>query len=225
MAIPLKEFSMDAFKTLKSRQEAEIIVKKSRFIGIAFPCDSVELFEKEVERIQNKYSGARHYCYGYRLIEENIINERYQDDKEPSGTAGLPILEVIRHHDLLQCAVVVVRYFGGTLLGTGGLSRAYSDAARDAINASEVIRQIEALECEIVADYHFSGKLEYFLNSENIPIVDTDYTNHVVYTVVIKKEQYDLLDHQVKNIGSNQIEFYTRRDVSGYFEGKDFIEQ
>ncbi|WZL82545.1 YigZ family protein [Vallitaleaceae bacterium 9-2] len=214
---------MERFTTLKNQQEAEIVVKKSRFIGIAFPCDSVDVFEKEVERIQRKYPGARHYCYAYRFLE-NIINERYQDDKEPSGTAGLPILEVLRHHDVLQCAVVVVRYFGGTLLGTGGLSRAYSDAARDALAASIFITQVKAVECEIRADYHFSGKIDYYLNTENIPVVDTQYADQVTYTVVVEKEQYDQVENDLKNIAANNIQFVYMRDVSGYYEGKDFIE-
>lgn len=214
---------MDRFTTLKNHQEAEIVVKKSRFIGIAFPCDCVDVFEKELERIQRTYPGARHYCYAYRFLE-NIINERYQDDKEPSGTAGLPILEVLRHQNLLQCAVVVVRYFGGTLLGTGGLSRAYSDVARDALLASTFITQVQAIECEIIADYHFSGKIDYFLNTETIPVVDTQYADQVTYTVVVENDRYDHLDQALKNMGANQIQCIRMREVSGYFEGKDFIE-
>ena len=214
---------MESFKTLKQKHEVEIIVKKSRFIGIAFPCDSVELFEKELESIRIKYPGAKHYCYGYRFIE-NIINERYQDDKEPSGTAGIPILEVIRHHKLLQCGVVVVRYFGGTLLGTGGLSRAYSDAARDVLNGANIVRHVHALECEVIADYHFSGKLEYFMNSEKIPILDTKYTDYVKYTIVVEQDNYDYVNNSIKNLGSNQIQINVSRKVTGYYEKNTFIE-
>ncbi len=208
---------MDTFKSLKTHQVIENNVKKSRFIAIAFPCDDVEVFEKELDRIQRKYPGARHYCYGYR-IQEQCVNERYQDDHEPSGTAGLPILEVLRHHDLLQCGIVVVRYFGGTLLGTGGLTRAYSDAARDAVVAATLVEHVEACEIDVVCDYHISGKVEYYLKTNQVTVIDTEYTHQVVYQILIEKKKVNQVEKELMALVGGQIRFEKSVDVTGIRE-------
>lgn len=213
---------MNSFKTILNRVEILNHVKKSKFIGIAFPCDSISDFEEKLSLIKKHHSGANHHCYAYR-ISESILIERYQDDKEPSGTAGVPMLDVLKGQDLRECGVVVVRYFGGTKLGTGGLSRAYSDACRDSLELADIVSKEEAYYVTILVDYHTSGKLEYYINSNKIALMNTEYNNNVSYTVAIPTVNYDMFANEVNELTNGQGELTKSDSLIGFFNKSEFI--
>lgn len=130
------------FKTVENCKEAIVIDRKSKFIGNCFYVESKEEAEAIISNVRKKYVDARHNCFAYRVLEEDGVLERQSDDGEPSGTAGGPMINILKKRDIVNCLVVVTRYFGGILLGTGGLVRAYSEAASQAIGSGmEVFKE------------------------------------------------------------------------------------
>lgn len=127
------------FKTVQNCDEIIIIEKKSKFIANVFYVESVNEAEKKISDIRKLYPDAKHNCYAYRVFENDMVIERQSDDGEPSGTAGAPIINILKKRDFINVLVVVTRYFGGILLGTGGLVRAYSEAVIQAIGSGEEI--------------------------------------------------------------------------------------
>ena len=130
---------INAYITVARSSREETVINKSRFIGYAAPCISESEALAFLQSVREEHKTATHHCYAY-IIGENSGIMRYSDDGEPGGTAGLPMMDVIRARNIVNCCVVVVRYFGGTLLGTGGLVRAYSQSAQSALNAAGIIR-------------------------------------------------------------------------------------
>lgn len=167
--------------------QGEIEEKKSRFIAHVFPVATEEEAAAQLEHIRKQYWDARHNCYAYVIGSQNIT--RCSDDGEPSGTAGRPILEVILGEELHDILVVVTRYFGGTLLGTGGLVRAYSKAAKEGIAASTVAVIRHGRELRLVTDYNGAGKLSYLTAQWDVYVVDTVYTDNVTMKVYVPEEE------------------------------------
>ena len=196
---------MNEIRTIIEEVKDEIIEKKSRFIGCFFPCDSAPSFEKRLQEIKKEHPQARHHCYAYRMMEQ-IVNERYSDDREPAKTAGFPILEVLKGKDLLNCAIVVVRYFGGTLLGTGGLSRAYSEASVAAVSKAQIVLQEEALCFWIGMEYSLLNKLDYFIEKEELVVQEKKYDEKVHYELVLKKESSEMVLEKIKDLMNGQVQ-------------------
>lgn len=171
--------------------EGEIVEKKSRFIATVLPVDQEEEALEFIEKMKKKYWNATHNCYAYVVGDRHEI-QRYSDDGEPGGTAGRPMLDVLLGEDIHNVAVVVTRYFGGTLLGTGGLVRAYSSATKAGLASSVIITKIPGFKLRITTDYTGLGKIQYILGERKIPILDTVYTDKVEMQLVIpavQKEQ------------------------------------
>jgi uncharacterized YigZ family protein len=198
-------------------------VKKSKFIAVLLPCDSIAFFEDALIEIKNEYPKASHYCYAYRIVE-SVLMEKYQDDKEPSGTAGVPILEVLKGRDLIQCALVVIRYFGGVKLGTGGLSRAYSDAAREVMSHAEILIKEEAIYLETQVDYHYCGKLDYLIASEKLALTDIIYNEKVTYKISVRVAQANRIISDLTEITSGKVSIKESKAVMGFFGENTFIE-
>ena len=129
---------MEKFRTILQNATSEIEEKKSIFIANIFYVENIEEVERQMKGIKKKYFDARHHCYAYRIIEQAGIKEKQSDDGEPSGTAGAPILNILQKNELINVVVIGTRYFGGTLLGTGGLVRAYSDATLKGLSAAKI---------------------------------------------------------------------------------------
>lgn len=214
---------MESYKTLLKQFEVNNEVKKSKFIGIIFPCNDIEAFENGLLQIKKEYPKASHYCYAYRIMD-NIILERYQDDKEPSGTAGIPILDVLKGKELLQCGLVVVRYFGGTKLGTGGLSRAYSEAAIDVVNLAELVVKEEASYMYIEVDYHYSGKIEYYVSSNQVPLLDTMYQTKVEYKIALRTKDVESIVEEFNELTNGQNQIRVDKSIMGFFGENTFSE-
>lgn len=166
---------------------AEIVEKKSRFIADVFSVSTEEQALQILEKVKKQYWDARHHCWAY-VIGDEQIQERCSDDGEPSGTAGKPILEVIRGNDIHNILIVVTRYFGGTLLGTGGLVRAYTQASQEGIAASTIITKTQGYKLKIKTDYTGLGKIQYLLGQRGIQIVDSVYQDNVEIFIYISKE-------------------------------------
>ena len=182
----------DTFFTITNSGTDEIVEKKSRFIGYAEPVASEEEALAFIEKIRKKHYDARHNCYAFAIGNENTLL-RFSDDGEPSGTAGKPILEVITGNQVVDICIVVTRYFGGTLLGTGGLVRAYTEAAKVALNAAGIKKKYKIKEVDITTNYNDSGKISYLLNNEDVIIAGTEYTENVRFTALIPVEAVDML--------------------------------
>ena len=136
---------MEQFYTIKNNIEAEIVEKKSKFIANLIKVESKEEAEEKIQEIKKKYYDARHNCVAYRVLEEGKVEEKASDDGEPSGTAGGPMLNILQKNNLSNVLIVVTRYFGGILLGTGGLVRAYSEALQKAIEESTLIMKVSGI--------------------------------------------------------------------------------
>lgn len=175
---------VEAYKTIDQGGSGEIVEKKSRFIATVRPVESEEEALSFVEEMRKKYWDARHNCYAYVLGERQEVM-RCSDDGEPSQTAGKPMMDVLTGMGLTNVAVVVTRYFGGTLLGTGGLVRAYSSAVQEGLKNSVLIDKCWGTMLEIETDYNGIGKLQYLFGQRQIPMMDSEYTDKVKFTVLV----------------------------------------
>jgi uncharacterized YigZ family protein len=193
------------FQTILEEHVAEIVEKKSRFIAQAFPVSSEEEALVAIEQIKKQYWDARHHCFAY-VLRGTVCIERFSDDGEPSGTAGKPILEVIKGLGLENVLVVVTRYFGGTLLGTGGLVRAYSSASRECLAHSSIITRIQGFKLKISADYALYGKIQYLLAQKEVPIVETSYTECVNCIVFVPEEEEGAFQKMLVEETNGQVE-------------------
>lgn len=185
-----------AYKIVYNGGTGEIVEKKSRFIANVFPVSDEEEAIVLIEKIKKQYWDARHNCYAY-VIGINAEKQRCSDDGEPQGTAGRPMLDVLLGQGLRNVLVVVTRYFGGTLLGTGGLVRAYSQAVREGVEASEVVLKCPALKMHIYTDYNGVGKLQYIMSSNEINVIDTTYTDNVEITAPVPAEMYQMIENKI----------------------------
>jgi len=179
----------ESYRTVAHYGEDNITEKKSRFIASVKPVETEEAAVEFINEIRSKYPDARHNVYAY-IIDENNIS-RYSDDGEPQGTAGIPVLNVLQKEKLVDTAVVVTRYFGGILLGTGGLVRAYGQAAKLGIVNAETVERTLCSVIEIKADYTLVGKIQYIISSGGYIIENTVYENDVTFTVCVKLADSD----------------------------------
>ena len=172
---------LERYKTLRREASREIVIKKSRFIGYAKPVASEDEAIQYIEEIKKKHWNATHNCSAY-VVGERDEHQKASDDGEPSGTAGKPILEVIKAQGLKNVVVVVTRYFGGIMLGAGGLIRAYTDGAVAGIDAAEPIVQVLHREVLVDVDYTWYGKIENELRGRGIRVGDVGFTDRVLVT-------------------------------------------
>ena len=173
------------YKTLKQEAHDEFIVNKSRFIGYACPCQTEEEALAFLKQIREKHRDATHNCYAY-VIGENAGIMRYNDDGEPSGTAGMPMMEVIKARGVVNCCVVVTRYFGGILLGAGGLVRAYSHGCAIALNAAQVVKMQLSRRLLLDVPYPLWDKVSYAMKSLPLLVEDTAFGASVEATVLVR---------------------------------------
>ena len=185
--------------------EGEIVEKKSRFIATVKPVHSEEEALAFIAELKKKYWNATHNCWAYVIGQRQEL-QRCSDDGEPQGTAGKPMLDVLLGEELHDTAVVVTRYFGGTLLGTGGLVRAYSKAVQEGLAQSLIIEKQLGSRLTIETDYNGIGKLQYLLGQRGIPIVDSQYTDVVKTTVLVQEGKIqELLEAVTESTGGKAV--------------------
>ncbi len=187
---------LETYKTVLEGGTGEITEKKSRFIATVRPVKTEEEALAFLEEMKKKYWDARHNCFVYS-VGLNREYTRCSDDGEPSGTAGRPMLDVILGEDIYNVAVVVTRYFGGVLLGTGGLVRAYSKAVQEGLAASRIIEKRRGIALKVTTDYTGIGKIQYIAGERNIPILNSEYTDKVILELLIPSEDVDAVQKAV----------------------------
>jgi len=189
---------MEDYKTVLKDAEAEMIERKSRFIGYCRPVKNQDEAIDFINEIRAIHRQATHNVYAYVLREDNIM--RYSDDGEPAGTAGVPVLEVIKKEGLTDICVVVTRYFGGILLGAGGLVRAYGKSAKLGIDEAKRVEKIYCKLYLVRCDYSTYGKLEYTINTEGYILKDCAFENDVCMTVGVKPDEENAFLKSVADI-------------------------
>lgn len=204
------------YRTIYQGGEDEIAEKKSRFIATVIPVENEEEALEFIEKTKKKYWDARHNCFAYVIGERGQL-QRCSDDGEPNGTAGKPMLDVLLGNELRNVAVVVTRYFGGTLLGTGGLVRAYSGAVKAGLEASVVITKIMGVKLHIETDYTTFGKIQYILAQRELKILDTVYTDKVELEVLVPKMELEQVMHAITE-GTNAQADMTPEEECYYAE-------
>lgn len=196
---------MDNFRTIKAKGSHEIIINKSRFICSMKRTDTEAEAVEFIEKIKSEHPKANHNCFAYLIGNTNSI-QRMSDDGEPSGTAGVPMLEVLKKQQLKNTAVVVTRYFGGVKLGAGGLIRAYGSAVSEAISTIGLIEKQMNQLVSVEVSYHLSGKLQNTLEQSPYLIQSIDYTDTVLFNCIVKIEDVDQFMNEVTNWTSAQAE-------------------
>lgn len=204
------------YRTIYQGGEDEIVEKKSRFIASVIPVENEEEALEFIEKTKKQYWNARHNCFAYVIGERGQL-QRCSDDGEPNGTAGKPMLDVLLGNELRNVAVVVTRYFGGTLLGTGGLVRAYSQAVKAGLQASVMITKILGVKLHIETDYTTFGKIQYILAQRELKILDTVYTDKVELEVLIPKTELEQVMHAITE-GTNAQADMTPKEECYYAE-------
>ncbi len=192
------------YKTVKHDASDELIEKKSRFIGYCRPVATQEEAIDFINEIRTLHRQATHNVYAYILREDNIM--RYSDDGEPAGTAGVPVLEVLKKEGLTDVAVVVTRYFGGVLLGAGGLVRAYGKAAKLGVDAAVRIEKLYSSIYLVKCDYSTYGKIEYAINTNGYILKDSSFENDVCLTIGVTEGCEDAFIKNIADISNGTAE-------------------
>lgn len=191
----------DDIRIITEDASAELTEKRSRFIAQLHPISSEEEAVQYIERIRKQYYDARHNCYAY-VVGETAMIQRFSDDGEPSGTAGRPILEVLLANSLTGCVLIVTRYFGGILLGAGPLARAYGQAAALAVAKAKETGSCQKLctgrTITVQCDYNSLGKLQYLLNQNDIPPMETLYGENVTLLLAVEDEKAAMICEKIK---------------------------
>ena len=188
------------FKTINQNATGEFVEKKSKFIANIFYIETIEDAEKKIKEIRKKYFDARHNCYAYSIYTKEGIINRFSDDGEPSGTAGAPMLNIITSRNLTNVVVIVTRYFGGILLGTGGLVRAYTNATQEGLKKITEIEMDNGLEVEIEVSYSNFEKFKYYLKHNEIKLIKSEYFENIISIIEISEEKMKLMEINKKNL-------------------------
>ncbi|MDQ0352912.1 putative YigZ family protein [Alkalibacillus filiformis] len=209
---------LEYYLTVKNEGKHEINIQKSHFIGHIKRTETEEEAQAFIQKIKKEHASATHNCSAYMIGEQNLI-QKAQDDGEPSGTAGVPMLEVLKQMDLKDTAIVVTRYFGGVKLGAGGLIRAYSNSTSEAIRQIGVVKRSLMREVIITADYGMLGKLENELRNHEQLIENIDYAEQVSFHVLVPVSEVDSFKGWIIDFTSDQVEMrdgekkYIERDI------------
>lgn len=194
------------YKTLKQASSDEFIVNKSRFIGYAAPCQTEEEALSFLRSIREKHKDATHNCYAY-VIGRNAGIMRYSDDGEPGGTAGLPMMEVIKAQGIVNCCVVVTRYFGGVLLGAGGLVRAYTQGCAVGLKAAGVVimEPSQRYICEVA--YPLWDKVQHAMRTLPVQVLGSEFTTAVTFTLLVREKDAGQLLENLTRVTDGRFDF------------------
>ncbi len=194
------------YKTLRKEAADEVIINKSRFIGYACPCETEEEALAFLQKIRTKHKDATHNCYAY-IIGRNAGIMRYSDDGEPGGTAGLPMMEVLKAQGVVNCCVVVTRYFGGVLLGAGGLVRAYTQGAVIALKAAKVVvmEPSQRYLCEVA--YPLWDRVNHALKTMPVQLSGSEFTTAVAFTLLVREKDAETMLSDLTHLTDARFEY------------------
>lgn len=211
---------MDSFRTVFEPAQAEIVEKKSRFIATVIPAEKEEEAERLIGELRKQYWDANHHVYAYR-IGLSKMTERASDDGEPARTAGFPVLSLLQKEDIRNVCVVVTRYFGGTLLGTGGLVRAYSKAAQEALQQAPVITKELYLAYDLRLDYTLLGKMQYTFSQHQWSVLDTQFEDSVCMHLLIPQNERENFIKTVQDASGGKLEpVFSKTVLAAYLRGQ-----
>lgn len=209
---------MIKFKTILEKElSAEIVEKKSRFIATLFYVNSVEEAEEKIKIIKKRYYDAKHNCFAYIVNDDKVFIKKSSDDGEPSGTAGAPMVEILEKQGLANLLIVVTRYFGGILLGTGGLVRAYSDSLKKALEKATIVELEQGFELDVELDYSNFEKFKYYCSKNNINIINCTYLDNVICKIELNEIEKEKLENDFYNqniLKINKINEVRRRNIT-----------
>lgn len=208
-------------KIIKNGQ-GEYIEKKSKFIAHIFNVESEQQAAAIIAEVKKKYWDARHNCYAYILGNKGEI-QRFSDDGEPSGTAGKPILEVLSGNECSNCLCIVTRYFGGVLLGTGGLIRAYTSASKEALDDCLTGELVEGVHAYLDADYNYVGKIQHLCTQYDITVVNTEYSDNVIFELMMEKQVRQKFEKALTEMSSGSIGLREIKEVKMYRDGRGIL--
>lgn len=192
-------------RTIKTITHSKFREKGSKFLGHLFPIDSEEAFNKQLQNIQSQFPDATHHCYGWRLYPNNI-KEFAQDDGEPSGTAGLPILNQLKSFDMVNCGCIVVRYYGGTNLGTSGLINAYGKAAKRCLSKASLLQLVPTANFKISYPYNQQTHIDQLKNQFDLKEIDAQYLEEITLKMACRSKQADDFLSALKQLTHKGIE-------------------
>ena len=195
-------------KTILANSSSELDVKKSKFIANIIKITDEQDAKEKLNQIRKEYSDARHNCYAYIVYDNETKTkiEKSSDDREPSGTAGIPMLTLLQTNNLVNVLIVVTRYFGGILLGTGGLVRAYTDSSKQALEAAKIIELQYGEILEYYIEYDEFEYFKYICEKNNIEIINTEYSNNIKAIIKLKEEDKSLFStYKCRIIEKNAI--------------------
>ena len=207
---------MEEFITIENNVVSEFVEKKSKFIGNLFYIESSKQAEEIIKETKKKYFDAKHNCIAYRVIENGQIIERFSDNGEPQGTAGAPMLNILQKNNLVNVLIIVTRYFGGILLGTGGLVKAYQKSLMLALEDCKKITKVLGESLEVKLAYSDLESFKYYCKNNKINIVDIDYKEDVVCKIELEEDKKVKLleDYEIKNIKLNNIKELDKKYIN-----------
>ena len=208
---------MKKFITIKENSYDEFVEKKSTFITHLVRITSEEEAREFIQKMKKKHYDATHVCSCYVVGDNNEIT-RANDDGEPSGTAGAPMLDVLVKNEIKNVCATVIRYFGGTKLGTGGLVRAYGGSVINALKNATLVERKDALEIRLELDYSLNGKIEYEIEKTNFIVNNLEYTDKIIYTIYVMEEDYDSFQSWIANLTNGQFKILSTHEKQLEFD-------
>ena len=211
---------MKKFITIKENSYDEFVEKKSTFITHLIRVTSEEEAREFIQKMKKKHYDATHVCSCYVVGDNNEIT-RANDDGEPSGTAGAPMLDVLVKNEIKNVCATVIRYFGGTKLGTGGLVRAYGGGVINALKNATLVERKDALEIRLELDYSLNGKIEYEIEKTNFIVNNLEYTDKIIYTIYVMEEDYESFQSWIANLTNGQFKILSIHEKQLEFDIKN----
>jgi uncharacterized YigZ family protein len=203
----------EQIKTIKDFRQTSIKEKGSEFMAIVYPVDNEETGLNQLNEIRKKYFDASHHCYAYKLKSRE---QKYSDDGEPNGTAGLRILNAIEHFDLMDVLLIVVRYFGGTKLGVGPLGKAYYNSSIEVLEKSEILTKILFQRIEIEVDFNFISQVHRVISQFSAIISDSQFTTKATFKCFVRPNDFERINIELTNLTNGQI-FISQKSDFYYF--------
>ena len=211
---------MKKFITIKENSYDEFVEKKSTFITHLVRVTNEEEAREFIQKMKKKHYDATHVCSCYVVGDNNEIT-RANDDGEPSGTAGAPMLDVLVKNEIKNVCATVIRYFGGTKLGTGGLVRAYGGGVINALKNATLVERKDALEIRLELDYSLNGKIEYEIEKTNFIVNNLEYTDKIIYTIYVMEEDYESFQSWIANLTNGQFKILSIHEKQLEFDIKN----
>jgi uncharacterized YigZ family protein len=213
---------LKTYRTIFNSESDELIISKSKFIGESSFTETEEEAVSFINSIKSKYKDATHYVYAY-ILGENSQTQRYSDDGEPGGTAGIPMLNYLKSENITNVTLVCVRYFGGIKLGTGGLSRAYAASAKRVVEKSGIVESRPFSKLIIEMEYGMLGKIEHFILGGDVFVVDKQFQEKVTMTILVEDSKYKKIQKELIDISSDTVKII-RANVDHYlYDGEKIL--